>query len=84
MVGSIPTPYIFDDRCRFDDTAQAIKDWYDEGPDKRQKYGMKGHEFVKSDEAMMSATAMCQNFMDHMDTAFEKWKPRKRYSLFKV
>jgi hypothetical protein len=84
MVGSIPTPYIFDDRCRFDDVAQAMKDWYDDGPDKRQKCGMKGHEFVMSDHAMMSATAMCQNFMDHMDTAFEKWKPRKRYSIFKV
>ena len=84
MVGSIPTPYIFDDRCRFDDAAQAIKDWYDEGPEKRQKLGTEGHKFVMSDEAMMSATAMCQNFMDHMDTAFEKWKPRKRYSIFKA
>ena len=84
MVGSIPTPYIFDDRCRFDDVAQAMKDWYDDGPEKRQKLGMKGHKFVMSDHAMMSATAMCQNFMDHMDTAFEKWKPRKRYSIFKV
>ena len=84
MVGSIPTPYIFDDRCRFDDVAQAIKDWYDEGPDKRQKCGMKGHEFVIGDDAMMSAKAMCQNFIDHMDTAFEKWTPRKRYTIFKA
>ena len=84
MVGSIPTPYIFDDRCRFDDVADRLKEWYDEGPEKRQKYGMKGHEFVMSDFSMMSATAMCQNFMDHMDTAFEKWKPRKRYSIFKA
>ena len=84
MVGSIPTPYIFDDRCRFDDVADVLKEWYDEGPEKRQKLGMEGHKFVMSDEAMMSATAMCQNFIDHMDTAFEKWKPRKRYSLFKV
>ena len=84
MVGSIPTPYIFDDRCRFDDVAQAMKDWYDEGPDKRQKFGMKGHEFVMSDYAMMSTTAMCQNFIDHMDTGFKKWKPRKRYSIFKA
>ena len=84
MVGSIPTPYIFDDRCRFDDVAQVIKDWYDVGSETRQKYGMKGHKFVMSDDAMMSATAMCQNFIDHMDTAFEKWKPRKRYSLFKA
>ena len=84
MVGSIPTPYIFDDRCRFDDVADVLKEWYDDGPEKRQKLGMKGHKFVMSDHAMMSATAMCQNFMDHMDTAFEKWKPRKRYSIFKV
>ena len=84
MVGSIPTPYIFDDRCRFDDAADAMKYWYDMDLEKRQKCGNKGHEFVKSDEAMMSATAMSQNFIDHMDTAFEKWKPRKRYSIFKT
>ena len=45
---------------------------------------MKGHEFVIGDDAMMSAKAMCQNFIDHMDTGFKKWKPRKRYSIFKV
>ena len=45
---------------------------------------MKGHEFVMGDDAMMSAKAMCQNFIDHMDTAFEKWTPRKRYTIFKA
>jgi len=84
MVGSIPTPYIFDDRCRFDDVAQAIKDWYDEGPDKRQEYGKRGYEFVTGDFSMMTAKAMSQNFIDHMETAFEKWTPRKRYSIFKA
>ncbi len=84
MVGSIPTPYIFDDRCRFDDVAQAIKDWFDEGSDKRMEYGMKGHEFVMGDDAMMSAKAMSDNFINHMETAFDKWTPRKRYTLFKA
>ena len=84
MVGSIPTPYIFDDRCRFDDAAQAMKDWYDMDSEKRQECGMKGHEFVMSDESMMSAKAMCQNFMNHMDKGFEMWKPRKRYRMFKA
>ena len=84
MVGSIPTPYIFDDRCRFDDVAQAMKDWFDEGSDKRMEYGMKGHEFVMSDDAMMSAKAMSDNFINHMETAFDKWTPRKRYTLFKA
>tara|TARA_R100000008_G_scaffold76587_1_gene56528 strand:- start:56 stop:1447 length:1392 start_codon:yes stop_codon:yes gene_type:complete len=84
LVGSIPTPYIFDDRCRFDDVADVIKEWYDMGPEKRQECGMKGHEFVTNDVSMMSSRLMCQNFIDHMDRGFEKWKPRKRYSIFKV
>ena len=84
MVGSLPTPYIFDDRCRFDDVGQAIKDWYDEGEGKREECGLKGHEFVMNDESMMSGKAMSQNFIEQMDTAFDKWSPRKRYSIYKA
>ena len=84
LQGSIPTPYIFDDRPRFEDFADALKEWYDMGPVKRRECGIKGHEFVMSDDAMMSAKSMCQNFIDHMDTAFEKWTPRKRYTIFKA
>jgi len=84
LVGSLPTPYIFDDRCRFDDAAQAMKDWYDMDSDERKECGIKGHEFVKRDDVMMSSKAMCQNFIDHMDKGFEMWKPRKPYSIFKA
>ena len=84
MVGSPPTPYIFDDRCRFDDAAQAMKDWYDEGPEKREDFGKKGREYVMRDDVMMSGKMMCDNFIEHMDKGFEMWKPRKRYSIFKV
>ena len=84
LVGSVPTPYIFDDRCRFDDVAQAKKEWYDMDSEKRNECGMKGYEFVKSDDAMMTAEMMSQNFMDHMDKGFEMWKPRKRYRMFKA
>ena len=84
LQGSIPTPYIFDDRARFEDFADVLKEWYDMGPEKRRECGQLGYEFVMGDEAMMSASAMCQNFIDHMDTAFEKWTPRKRYTIFEV
>ena len=82
LQGSIPTPYIFDDRPRFEDFADALKEGYDMGSEKRKECGRLGHEFVMSDDAMMSAEAMCQNFIDHMDTAFEKWTSRKRYTIF--
>jgi hypothetical protein len=84
LQGSVPTPYIFDDRCRFDDVAEKMKEWYDMDKEDREKCGNKGREFVLSDDSMMSSKHMCQNFIDHMETAFEKWKPRKRYSIFKA
>ena len=84
LQGSIPTPYIFDDRCRFDDVADKIKEWYDVPKEERVKRGLNGHEFVMSEESMLSVTSMSNNFINHMDKAFEMWKPRKPFSLFKV
>ena len=83
LVGSIPTPYIFDDRCRYEDAAQAIKDWYDMGPEKRQECGIKGQEFVNREDVMMSGKMMSENFIKHMDKAFEMWKPKKRFKIHK-
>ena len=83
LAGSPPTPYIFDDRCRFDDAGEKIKEWSDEGDEKRKEAGLKGHEFVKSPESMLSSKSMCQNFIDHMDVGFDEFKPRKRFSIFK-
>ena len=83
LVGSIPTPYIFDDRCRYEDAAQAIKDWYDMGPEKRQECGVKGQEFVNREDVMMSGKMMSENFIKHMDKAFEMWKPKKRFKIHK-
>ena len=84
LQGSPPTPYIFDDRCDWIDAADSIQHFYDMTPEERKECGFKGHEFVTSDDAMMSARHMSQLFIDHMETAFEKWTPRKRYEVIKV
>ena len=84
LVGSIPTPYIFDDRCRWDDAADKIKEWYDVGDDERKRCGELGREYAFSEKAGMTAEMMCQNFIDKMDTAFDKWTPRNRYEIVKV
>ena len=84
LQGSIPTPYIFDDRCDWVDVSERIREWYEAGKEERDECGFKGHEFVCSDEAMMSARAMCGLFIDHMDTAFDKWTPRKRFEIMGV
>jgi len=54
------------------------------GDDERKRCGKLGHEFVMSDDASMSATAMSNLFIEHMDTTFEKWTPRKRFTMFKA
>jgi len=84
LMGSPPTPYIFDDRCDWYDVADRIKEWYDVGAEGRDKCGKVGHEWACSDDSMMSSRAMSQNFIDHMDTIMKSWKPRKRYSIYKV
>ena len=83
-MGSPPTPYIFDDRCDWIEAAEAIKHFYDMGKEERDECGFKGHEWVCGDDAMMSARWMCKNFTDHMNTAFDKWTPRKRYEIYEV
>tara|TARA_B100000459_G_scaffold102736_1_gene58969 strand:- start:13 stop:1437 length:1425 start_codon:yes stop_codon:yes gene_type:complete len=84
LQGSPPTPYIFDDRCDWIDASERIREWYDMSKEERDECGFKGHEWVCGDDAMMSARWMCKNFTDHMNTAFDKWTPRKRYEIYEV
>ena len=84
MVGSPPTPYIFDDRCRFDDVATAMKDWYDMSHEDRVEAGAKGREFVQDPETGMSCKNMSNNFIKDMDECFDKFEKRKRFTLFEV
>jgi len=82
LQGSVQTPFIYDDRPRAGDFADALKEWYDMEDDKRKECGNLGHEFVMGDDSMMSAKAMSNNFISHMDTALEKWTKRKRFTIF--
>jgi glycosyltransferase involved in cell wall biosynthesis len=84
IVGSLPTPYIFDDRCDFRDVAKAIEEIYNMDPEVRKQKGLKAREWVASDESMMSARKMCENVIDSIDTTFETFKPRKSFELIKT
>ena len=84
LQGSIPTPYIFDDRCRWDDVADKFKEWYDTPKEERIEAGLKGREWMLQEEIGMSCTNLCERFIKDMDTAFDKWTPRKRFTLYKA
>ena len=84
IVGSIPTPYIYDDRCDFRDVAKAIQQIYDLRPEEREIKGLKGRDWVTSEESMMSARMMCENVVKSIDATFENFKPRKSFELIKT
>jgi glycosyltransferase involved in cell wall biosynthesis len=84
IVGSIPTPYIFDDRADFRDIANAIEEVYNLGPEERERRGVKAREWVTSEESMQSATSMAKNVIDGIEETFATWKPRKKYELIKI
>tara|TARA_B100000900_G_scaffold388147_1_gene379944 strand:- start:1166 stop:2512 length:1347 start_codon:yes stop_codon:yes gene_type:complete len=84
LMGSVPTPYIFDDRCDWEDASVQIKNWYEMGNEARKECGFKGHEFVTGDDSMQSARWMCKNFSDHMETAMDKFTPRQKINVYKV
>ena len=52
--------------------------------EERKECGEKGVEFVQTEEIGMTAENMSKRFTEDMNTAFDKWKPRKRYTLYKA
>ena len=52
--------------------------------DVRDKAGLKGREWMLQDEIGMSCKNMCERFVHDMEQAFEKWTPRKRFTLYKA
>ena len=84
LVGSVPTPYIFDDRCAPEDVAKAIQEVYSMSKEEREERGLAGREWVQSEEAMMSAKNMGRNIIKYLDQTFEEFVPRTKYDIVKV
>lgn len=87
LIGSPPTPYIFDDRCDFRDIANQLLEAYTlkiEDTNEYNKLGEAAHKWVTSDEAMMTAKNMCVNVIDGIDETFNTWTPRSVFDLIKI
>ena len=84
IVGSIPTPYIFDDRCDFREVAKAIEEVYNLSVEERESRGMNGRKWAQSEESMMSAEKMAKNVIDCLEETFETFKPRPSFELIKT
>ncbi len=79
--GSVPTPYIFDDRCTWEDAAKQIKAVHDLSKEERTTRGTKGREWAMGDEAGFTAAKMANRIDEAMGELFTTWTPRKRFEL---
>ena len=87
IVGSVPTPYIFDDRAEPFDIADQIENAYTtkmERPSVFEQDGKEAYAWVTSDESMMSTRWMSKNIIDGIEETFANWEPRYAFELIKV
>ena len=79
--GSVPTPYIFDDRCKFEDAAEQIRAIYDLSPEERKARGLKGREWALSDEAGFTTRHQADRVIDAFNTLFDTWEGREKLDI---
>ena len=79
--GSPPTPYIYDDRCKWEDAVDRIKELYEMSSEERVKRGLSGRNWAISSEAGFTADHQAETFMSTVDRLFKTWKPREDYEI---
>ncbi len=79
--GSPPTPYIYDDRCTWEDAFERIKECYSLGRKELKRRGLKGREWALSDEAGFTSTHQAKRVINALDELFDVWEPREKYEV---
>ena len=83
LAGSVPTPYIWDDRVDVEEVAEAIEKVYNTPKEERKANALIGRDFFIN-EAGLTHTNMCQQLENGIESVFENWKPRERFEVFKI
>jgi len=83
IVGSVPTPYIFDDRCEPSDAAERIFEVYSLNPDDRKARGLLGREWAIGNEAGFTSVKQAERVVENINELLNTWTPRKNYHIIK-
>ena len=73
IVGSVPTPYIFDDRCDASDAAEQLMNVYSLPVETRKEKGLKGREWALSKEAGFTSEHMGYRVMNNINKLLDTW-----------
>ena len=79
--GSPPTPYIFDDRCKWEDVTERLIEVYNLSPEERKNKGLKGREWAISDEAGFTSKHQANRVIEAFNELFDTWIPREKYDI---
>ena len=79
--GSPLTPYIFDDRCNWEDAAKQITKVYNLSAEERKARGLKGREWALGDEAGFTQEHQADRIIEGLNKLFATWKPREPYEF---
>ena len=79
--GSVPTPFIYEDRVNNDIVADAIGTVYGWGKDGRKERGLKGREWALEN---LSSKVMCDSLIEGIENTFKNYKPKKKFELYKI
>ena len=83
LQGSPSTPYIFDDRVKYEDVADAMMKWWETPANTRQKFGLSGRSFCLDNG--LTSKQMGDKMIEMINHLFEMPKqPKLRYTLNKV
>ena len=83
MQGSPKTPYIFDDRCQYEDVADAIYGWWQTPADVREECGEAGREFCLSHG--LTSKQMGNKMIEMIDFLLNNPKQKRpKYTLNKI
>jgi hypothetical protein len=83
LTGSVPTPYIWDDKIDVIELSEKMEKVYNTPKEELTKNGLEGRRAFIEDIGL-SAENMCQQLKNGVETTLKNWKPRKRYELFKI
>lgn len=81
IVGSPPTPYIWDDRCTAEDASIQIMNAYKLGREELKRRGLEGREWALGTEAGFTGEMQGKRVIEAFTTLFNTWKPREKFEL---
>ena len=83
LTGSVPTPYIWDDKIDFYELSEKMEGVYNTSKEKLKENGLEGRRAFIEDMGL-SQKNMCQQLVNGVESTLKNWKPRKKYELFKI